>query len=105
MLPALNPATTFAGILIVSLVNGLIPSLAALSLAVKVPNPTNATFPSFLRPSVIPSIVASYALKASALVNPAFAATNSTNSVLLIVNYLPFTSCIFQYDAYILILA
>ena len=94
MLPALNPATTFAGILIVSLVKGLIPSLAVLFLAVKVPNPTNATFPSFLRPFVIPSIVASKALKASALVYPAVAETNSTNSVLLIVNYLPFSNIV-----------
>ena len=90
MLPALNPAATFAGILIAFLVNGLIPSLAALFLAVKVPNPTKATFPSFLSPLVIPSKTASNALPASALVNPAFPATNSTNSVLLIVNYLPF---------------
>ena len=79
MLPALNDAATVAGIFIGSLVNGLIPSLAALCLAVNVPNPTKATFPSFLSPVVIPSIVASNALCASALVNPALAATNSTN--------------------------
>ena len=66
MLPALNEATVFAGILSGCLVNGLIPSLAALFLALKVPNPTKATFPSFLSPVVIPSIAASNARVASA---------------------------------------
>ena len=82
MLPALNEATVLAGILIASLVNGLIPSLAALFLAENVPKPTKATFPSFLRPETIPSRQASNARVASAFVKPALLAINYTNSVL-----------------------
>ena len=40
-LPALNTGTVEAGMFIVSLVLGFLPSLAALSLVSKVPNPTN----------------------------------------------------------------
>ena len=82
MLPALNEATVLAGILIASLVNGLIPSRAALFLAENVPKPTRETFPSFLSPAVIPASVASNARAASAFVNPASFAINSTNSLL-----------------------
>lgn len=71
MLPALNEATVLAAILIGSLVKGLIPSLAALVLALNVPNPTKDTFPSFFNPAVIPAIVASRARAASALESPA----------------------------------
>ena len=85
MLPALKDATVLAGILIAFLVKGLIPSLAALFLAEKVPNPTKATFPCFLRPVVIPSIAASKARAASALVKPAFEAMISTNYILDII--------------------
>ena len=88
MLPALNEATVFAGILRGSLVSGLIPSLAALFLAENVPKPTKATFPSFLSPEVIPSRQASNARAASAFVKPALLAINSTTSVFYILIYL-----------------
>ena len=54
-LPALNTGTVDAGIVIVSLVLGFLPSLAALSLTSKVPNPTKDIFPSSTKEVSIPS--------------------------------------------------
>ena len=86
MLPALNVATVFAGILIASLVDGLMPVLAARFLALNVPKPTKATLPSVFNPLVTPAIVASKARKASAFVELVSLAINSTNSCFVIIN-------------------
>ena len=76
-----------AAILTVSPVLGLRPSRAALLDTPKVPKPTSGTLSPFLSAPVIASIVASIARVASALVNPAFYATASTNSTFFIVLY------------------
>ena len=63
-------------------VNGLIPSLAALSATSKEPKPTNCTFSPFFNSSVTTSTNAFNALSASFLDNSAFSAIAATNSVL-----------------------
>ena len=73
MLPALNEATVLAGILIASLVKGLIPSRAARFLALNVPKPTKVTFPSFFSPVWIPSNKASNTRPTSAFDTSALA--------------------------------
>ena len=83
MLPALNDATVLAGMCKGSFVRGLIPSLAGRTLEVNVPKPTKVTLPSFLRPSVIASIVASSPRAASALENPVLS-FNFTSHYLLV---------------------
>ena len=68
-----------AAIWTVSPVLGFLPSRAALLLTPNVPNPTTGTFSPFFKALVIASKVASTALPAAALVNPADFATASTN--------------------------
>jgi len=83
--PALNLATFFALILMVSPVAGLRPFRAALFETEKVPKPTSVNrFPDF-KVLVTPSIKESRAAEACTFVRPASSAILLTNSALFIV--------------------
>ena len=81
----MNVTAFLAAILTVSPVLGLRPSRADLFETANVPNPTRGILSPFAKASVIVANVASSALVASDLVNPAFSAIASTNSTFLII--------------------
>ena len=84
--PGLNLATFLAAILIGCLVAGLIPVLAALYATEKVPNPTNATLPSFFLSVLVTfSMKDSNAFLAATFVISASFAIASINSDLLLI--------------------
>ena len=69
-----------AAILIFSIVDGLMPSLAGLSLTLNVPKPTNETLSPATIASVSTSVNALHAFSASLRESPVLSATAPTNS-------------------------